>query len=250
MARELTRDELHELLAAYALDAIEGDEREQVERYLERDPQARARVSEYRETAALLGNRGGEAPETLWSRIEHTLGDSAPPIPIARRRLPVTRRRLAVRGALAFAAAAAIAVFATLGVELARQNHRLDELEQAQNGSLRRQAEIARRSPDARTVLLTSRAGDREARVVVLPDGDGYLLDDNLDRLPSKRTYQLWALVGSRQSSTMISAGVLGPDPNVSAFRVHGPVIGFVITEERAGGVDATSNPAVVQGRL
>jgi hypothetical protein len=48
----------------------------------------------------------------------------------------------------------------------------------------------------------------------------------------------------------MISAGVLGPDPNVSAFRVHGPVIGFVITEERAGGVDATSNPAVVQGRL
>ena len=44
MARELTKQELDDLLGVYALDAVDGEERDQVEEYLDRDPTARARV--------------------------------------------------------------------------------------------------------------------------------------------------------------------------------------------------------------
>ena len=48
MDRELTRVELDELLALYAVDALEGNERAQVARYVERDQAARAEVQSLR----------------------------------------------------------------------------------------------------------------------------------------------------------------------------------------------------------
>src|ERR1700737_5388485 len=65
VARELSRRELEELLGAYALDAVDDDEREQVEAYLARTPEARSLAAEYRETAALLAHGGTEAPAGL-----------------------------------------------------------------------------------------------------------------------------------------------------------------------------------------
>ena len=54
MDRELTRAELDELLPLYALDALDGEEREQVVRYVERDEAARREVLSLREAAALI----------------------------------------------------------------------------------------------------------------------------------------------------------------------------------------------------
>jgi anti-sigma factor RsiW len=62
VARELSRRELDELLGAYALDAVDEDEREQVEAYLDRTPEARSLVAEYRETATLLADSGTAPP--------------------------------------------------------------------------------------------------------------------------------------------------------------------------------------------
>ena len=50
----LTPAELDELLGAYTLDAVDGDEREQVEAWIARTPDARRDVDELRETASLL----------------------------------------------------------------------------------------------------------------------------------------------------------------------------------------------------
>jgi hypothetical protein len=86
------------------------------------------------------------------------------------------------------------------------------------------------------------------ARVAYLPDGNGFLTESNLRRLPPELTYQLWARVGPQESTGVVSAGVLGPDPGVSAFRVRGPVREFLITEEQAPGVATTVNPAIVRG--
>ena len=80
-----------------------------------------------------------------------------------------------------------------------------------------------------------------------LPDGEGYLLDDNLATLVPGRTYQLWALVGDRRAPA-ISAGVLGADPGVTAFKVAGPVVGFAITDEVAPGVVSSEQAPVLQG--
>jgi anti-sigma-K factor RskA len=253
MARELTRQELDDLLGAFALDAVDGDEREQVEQYLRRSAQARAVVAEYRETAALLAHAGTEAPAGLWERIQETLEEEPPRLESPPKVIALDRHRThgGRRITAAVAAAAAVLVVGALVVKNVQQDNRISELAQkAKAGGVLAAAEAASRDPSAAKVRLSSTDGALAARVVYQSDGNGFLLQSNLRRLESDFTYQLWALVGDRQSPRAISAAVLGPDPEVAAFRVRGPVVGFMITEERAPGVVSSANPAVVQGAV
>ena len=253
MARELSRRELDELLGAYALDAVDDDEREQVEAYLDRTPEARSLVAEYRETAALLAHSGTEAPPGLWERIEQTLEEEPPKLATAPSRplgLESRRARLRRRAAVVVAAAAAVVV-ALLTVKVVQQGDRIDELgREARAGSVLAAAESASRDPRADRVALSSTDGALEARVVYLPGGDGFLLESNLRALPPDRTYQLWALMGGSSPERPISAGVLGPDPGITAFRVHGPVVGFAITDEQSPGVVSPGSPPLIQGAV
>jgi hypothetical protein len=50
------------------------------------------------------------------------------------------------------------------------------------------------------------------------------------------------------RSDAKISLGVLGGRPDVSAFRMNGPVVAYAVTEEAAGGVAGTENQPVVVG--
>ncbi len=253
MARELSRRELDELLGAYALDAVDDDEREQVEAYLDRTPEARSLVAEYRETAALLAHSGTEAPPGLWERIEQTLEEEPPqlatPLPGGVVAFESRRTRLRRRIAVAVGVAAAVVVVGSLTVKVVRQDDRIAELgREAGNGSVLAAAETASRDPHAVRVTLSSTDGALEARAVYLPDGDGFLVENNLRPLAPDRTYQLWAFLGDPGMERPISAGVLGPDPGVTAFRVRGPVAGLAITDEEAPGAVSPSNPALVQG--
>jgi anti-sigma-K factor RskA len=255
MARELTPRELDELLGPYALDAVDDDEREQVDEYLRRSPEARSLVAEYRETAALLAHGGTEAPPGLWERIERSLEEKAPRLatPPSPGAVPLESRRarLGRRIAVAAAAAAIVLVVGTLTVKVVQQDDRIDELRrEAETGAMLAAAESASRDPRAAKVTMSSTDGALEARVVYLPDGDGFLVENNLRRLPPDRTYQLWALMGDPQPGRAISAGVLGPDPGVAAFRVDGPVVGFAVTDEQSPGVVSSDNPALVQGTV
>ena len=253
MARELSRRELDELLGAYALDAVDEDEREQVEAYLDRTPEARSLVAEYRETAALLAHSGTEAPPGLWERIEQTLEEEPPqlatPLPEGVVAFEPRRARFRRRIAVAVGAAAAVAVVCTLTVKVVQQEDRIDQLSRrAGTGSVLAAAETASRDPDAARVTLSSTDGAIEARAVYLPDGEGFLVENNLRPLPPDRTYQLWALPGGPGAQPPISAGVLGPDPGVTAFRVQGPVTAFAITDEQSPGAASPSNPVLIQG--
>jgi anti-sigma-K factor RskA len=253
MARELSPRELDELLGAYALDAVEDDERDQVDEYLRRSPEARTLVAEYRETAALLAHGGAEAPPGLWQRIERTLAEEPPRLatpPGVVAPAPVSRRaRLGRRVAVAVAAAAALALVGTLTVKVVQQDDRIDKLRRdAETGAMLAAAETASRDPRAARVRLASTDGALEARIVYLPDGEGFLVEDNLRPLPAGRTYQLWALMGDAQPARAISAGVLGRDPGVAAFQAQGPVVGFAVTDEQSPGVASSTNSALVQG--
>ena len=66
---ELTHEEIQELLGAFALDAVDGDEAEAIELHLRECPRCRAEVTEQREVAALLAHTGATAPEGVWVRI-------------------------------------------------------------------------------------------------------------------------------------------------------------------------------------
>lgn len=61
--------EAAELLAAYALDAVEPDEAEQIEAHLENCPRCRSELQSHREVVGLLAYSGHDAPEGLWDQV-------------------------------------------------------------------------------------------------------------------------------------------------------------------------------------
>lgn len=245
----LNPEDLDELLGAYALDALDADEREAVERYLEHNPRARAEVIEHREVAAMLAFSGAAAPDGLWDRIAGAIGDA----PVPEFRLPLApvvpidrRRRLTSRLALA-GAAAAVVVIAALGVTVVNQGHRIDRLNSAMGAdAIATGATRALADPQAHLVELRTEQGVLSAQVVLQPDGTGYLVSRDMPALDTDSTYQLWGVVGSQ----VISLGVLGPAPKVAAFHVSGSPSTLLVTREAAGGVAVTRNTPILSGQL
>jgi anti-sigma-K factor RskA len=237
--------DVESLLGAYALDALEPDERALVERYIAQHPRARAEVDELRETAAILAAApvaGTSAPPELWTRIARAVGatDGAQD-ELARRRGRVKWITTAVA---AIATAAAI-VLAVVAVSL---NNDLDEARQPGDEQIAAAFEHAVDVDGARQVELDAARGD--ARIVVLPDGKGYIVADGLPALDEAETYQLWAVTGEGSDQHVISAGVLGADPEAASFVVNGPVSAFAITVEAAGGVPVSEKTPIASGNL
>ncbi|MBO0714351.1 MAG: anti-sigma factor [Acidimicrobiales bacterium] len=247
----MSHDDLQSLLGAYALDALDPQEVAVVEAHLSECPRCRSEVAAHRNTASLLATAGGEAPAGLWDRIaaeldhdEATPGEHllTPPkvVPFKPRR----RLALPVVGALASAAAAAAAV---LGVSAARLDHRVNVLSSALNaGGLHQAAAAAVLSPTHRALQLVSVTNHQAVQVVILPDGNAYLVRSDLPALRSDRTYQLWGLVGGK----IVSLGLLGSNPQVAAFRVDPGVSRLMVTAEPRGGVPQPTSPVLVQGNL
>lgn len=270
MARALTPAELEELLAAYALDAVDVDERAQIEAWLARSPNARREVDELRETASLLAESAEEPAPDLWSRIESHLGDTAggdaTPVPplrlgevvdLAARReaappAKVQRRRpwlVGIAAALALVIAVSMGVFA--GTRIADQDERIDQLAVGmEKRAMERAAFAATMEPDARTAELAAADGHMMAKVVVTADGHGYFMADAMPALPAGRTYQLWAVMGDEPGSAVVSAGVMGREPGVMAFTTDAGVMQFVVTEEQSPGVARSVQPAMLSGSL
>jgi hypothetical protein len=253
---ELNSEELRELLGAYALDAVDDDERVEVERFLSSDARARAEVAEFRELASFMANAGGDAPVGVWDRITSSIHGDVPalaPVQSPVRIDAVRRRRqswsLRVAAVIAAVAAAAAAV---LGLKVSQQDHRINSLARAMGpaGALQRAYDAARLDGSARTAVLTEPQGATGARVVLLPDGNGYFAGEHLGVLAKGLTYQLWVLVGDPANPTAISAGVLGPSPRLAAFRYHGPAIAFAVTTELDPGVVKSQNQPVAVGKI
>jgi hypothetical protein len=255
--------EMEELLGVYALDAVDPDEAEAVARHLEECPRCRAEVSEHRNVAALLANSGGDAPADLWDRIASSLEEAPPPmrvppappagvVPIA----DVSRRRqlrsFSARSMAALAVAAAV-VIGVLGVQLVRQDRRINEMQTAldqrvglQEATLQA-ATLALSDPQAAEAQLVSEDEELSVTAVVMPDGTGYLIVRDLPPLPENRAYQLWGAAGEN----VVSLGVLGAEPGeVVPFVASAPLDLLVITEEVAGGVPVSAEPPLLAGEV
>ena len=233
--------EVRELIAAYALDAVDPQEAELVTSHLADCPRCAQEYDQHRESVGLLASAGGPAPDHLWERISRAIGSDAaeagtpgPPRLLAGRPLrpPVWKRPL-VWAATAVAVAAAVLI----GVQTAQidhLNHRVDRLS-APAGPQGLAAALV--NPAARHLVVTSTTSTAEplAQLVILPSGGAYLVGSRLAALPASRTYQLWSIVDGRA----VSAGVLGPDPTTVAFNVDpaAPAQEFLVTVEPAGGV-------------
>lgn len=258
MGRELSHAEAVDLLGAYALDALEGDERAVVEQHAEHCRSCTKEIVDHREVAGLLTPGWAKPPAGLWAKIAAALEEVPPPLDLA----PViamkpgagptptprpAHRRSIATGIAATIAVAAITVVGFLGFRVADDNRLLGKLAIGQHGEeLQRSVNAALAEPQARKVALRSEDGASTAEAVVLTDGTGYLVRSNLPALTADRTYQLWALVGTSR----ISVGVLGAEPRISSFKMDGDVWALAITEEAAGGVESTKKNPVVLGRI
>jgi len=247
--------EAAELLGAYALDALDPDEHEAVERHVRDCRACQTEVSEHREMAALLTPGWVKAPEGVWDRIAGSLEEKPPPLELARVAPSESRsgsvvplrpsRGVGLRAAAMVAAIAAV-VIGLMGVKIVDDGRRLDRITAGVHSEeLQQAANAAMVDPAADKVALRSEDGAWFAEAVLLDDGTGYLVKHNLPPLSGDRTYQLWALAGTSK----ISVSTLGPAPKVSAFNATGPVWALAITEEPAGGVVTTDRAPVVLGR-
>ncbi|CAN5160792.1 anti-sigma factor [soil metagenome] len=264
MMTDLNHRELEELLGAYALDAVDCDERDVLERHLPTCARCRAEVEEFREVAALLAHSGAAAPEGLWDRIAAFLEGKAPdtqsspappflpsvaPAGADRARLNddlARRRSWQTRAAGAIFAAAAV-VIVVLGVQIANQDQRLDEMAGLLAvDALERAYQMAEATPDSELIELESFDGRIDTQAVVTEDGVGYLWASDLPRLEEGRTYQLWGDVGNR----LVSLGPLGPRPQVVAFEVSEQLMAVAITEEAEPGVIVSEQPVLAHGLL
>jgi len=246
--RELTHDEAAQFLGAYALDAVDADEREAIERHLDDCPRCRAEVADHRTVSSFLGSAGGRAPDGLWDRIAGSLEEAPPELRLA----PVVpikdRRSVSMRVGAAVAAVAA-GVIAVLGAEVVHLSDKVDHMSTPERAdtALLSAATQALADPHAQRVSMRSPDGAVTAEAALLPDGTGFLVADDLPALPNDRTYQLWALANGQK----ISAGVLGANPRVVAFRYAASGLsGFAVTNEHAGGVSESQNSPLILGTL
>lgn len=145
------------------------------------------------------------------------------------------------------AAAAAVVAVLMLGGLVVRQGDRIDNLSaEMASGSIERSAQEALADPSSELVDLAGDDLKVNLRAAVRPDGTGYLFADNLPELPADQTYQLWAA----RDDNVVSVGVLGNRPRVSAFQTATDARALAITVETAGGVVSSDHDPVAAGEF
>ena len=263
-------DPFTELLGAYALDAVDADERDAIAAHLTTCPRCRAEVAEHRETAAFLSQSGAPAPDGVWDRIAADLSPPAPPLRVridpedhAGRTGPgpadappsasvvslddARRHRLRTRTLVAVISAAAVVV-AVLGIVTVNQSRRLDRLQTAMdNVSVDR---LANQTVGRASLQVHLVGAGATAQAVVDRSGRGYLITAGL-RVPMRGdVYQLWGKVDGK----VLSLGTFGGSTPVVPFQLDstrlGGVQAFAVTEERAPGVVASTRLAVIAGTV
>lgn len=225
-----------ELLMLFALDALEGEERDEVERAVASSPELAARVEQHRSTAAAMAQSVAEAPPLdLKQRVldaafaesppRAASGGDAPSVVVDFARPRPSAQRLRWVGVAAGLAAALL-----VGVFVAGRN-------------------------GADTPTRVALAGPAGTLQVVVEDGRRIELSgDDLDPLPAGKTYELW-LVNPDQ--TVRSAGVFAPRDDgtvdVELTLDLDDAAAMAVSLEPPGGAptdDAPTGPIVLQGSV
>ena len=255
----------NDLLAAYALDAVESEDRFGVEQHVAHCPRCQAELDGYRDVAAAIGNSVEKVPDKLWSSISSRLVerpiDGAPPMPVLlrpdfdqgghrREGVDASRRRLSMwrRSTVSVIAVAAVTVITFLGLGLAHANNQNAQLRGALGEISHSTVVAALDTPGHRLISLTNARHGGSVQFVVLPNGRGYLVRSDLPSLSAKETYQLWGVV----SGQPISIGILGRNPGQVTFTFAGSPSPsqLGINVEPAGGSVVPSSPMLVEGTI
>jgi len=225
--------ELHELTAAYALEALEPEERDAFEAHLASCERCQEELASFWEvTGALAFAATGPAPsDALRDRIlESVRAEPQHVVPLESRR----RRLTPVLGAVT-AVAAVVAI--GLGIYAVSLNSELDDTRTALAQQQTTAAILA--DPSATTVAL--QAG--EGRLVVASGGDAVLVLDGVEQAPSGKTYQVWIVQGQTPTSAGLFRGTDGTDVVPVAGKVQPGEVVAVTLEPAGGSAAPTTTP-------
>ncbi len=233
----MTSHATQELIPLYALDALPEPERDAVDAHLDSCMVCLGQLGQYLlVTATLVPDQ--PAPRHVWGAITASIAGEA-----ERRRFTSEAEgrirgrdrpgRLGVwAGSIGVAAAAAAAMLLAVG----STDRVLSE------EMLLAAAEVAVSQPGSYVGEFVVDESS-VARVILTGSGQGFFIpDDRLPVLDLSKTYQLWVVT---TDDAVISGGVVGNAPEPSAFTWDGPVSGFALTREVAGGVSVSAGDVV-----
>lgn len=227
-------EELHDLVAPYALDALEPHERELFERHLEECGDCRDLLSELQPTAAALAYaESTEPPPALRERIlEAARAENGAKI------IQFPRRRW-LFPATAVAAAAAAVVAIGLGLWASSLSQELDT-ERSANAAYARAMQLL--GGGAEVVRLS----DAEGGLLVTPGGDAALVVCGLQPAPSDKTYEAWVIEGETPRPAGLFRGGSGCRP-VELERKVPPGSQVAVTLERREGATRPTGRLLVR---
>jgi anti-sigma factor RsiW len=219
------QDLVHDLVAAYALDALDESERRAFEEHLAGCERCRTELEGLRDAAAALAYvpEGPAPPPALRDRVLASVHEDRPAdvVPL--------RRRVALPAVAAFAVVAAAAAI-VLGLWASSLSSSLD----TKTAALR-----VLSNPSSRHMPLGT-----ASQVVVAPDGRAVVVS-GLSRAPAGKTYELWVIDNHRAvPAGRFSTGTRAAPVLLSRRVPKGAQVGLSV--ERAGG--RTDHPTTIIG--
>ena len=214
-------DTVHDLTAAYALDALDETERREYEAHLAHCEQCRTDLGSFSEAAGSLAYAvaGPEPPPQLRSRILDRARAERPNV------VPL-RPRWAVPAAVT--AVAAVAATIALAIWASTLSSKVESLQSQRD----RQQSVAAvlTAPGAHALQFGS-----NGRLVVTPQGEAALVFRRLARAPRGMTYEAWVAQGGKPAP----AGTFDASGSVTSLVLTKRVprgARVMVTRERAPG--------------
>jgi anti-sigma-K factor RskA len=219
-------DDLHELSALYALDALDGGERARFEEHLAGCERCQSELRGLRGAAGALAFAvaGPAPPSELRSRILDAARSEDQNV------VPLRSRRSVATSVAATIAVAATAAAVALGLWAASLDHRLT----GDRAALRILGD-----PRARHIPLTEVRGT----LVVTPAGEAALAAE-LPAPPHGKVYEAWVIEGT---AVQRAGTFTGRRATLTTRVPEGATV--KVTLERAGGVDAPTSQPLLSAR-
>jgi anti-sigma-K factor RskA len=224
-------EELHDLIAPYALDALDPDEREEFERHLAECEQCRTQLADLEEAATALAYaaEGPEPPRELRERILEAASANGGATVVQ-----FPKRRWLLPAAAAAAAVAAVAAVA-VGLWAVSLSNDLDRERDA-------------RRAEARAIELLASDAERrplsggQGALLLAADGRAALVMCDLARAPEGKTYEAWVIVDAPRPAGLFR-GDDDCDVKVLTRSVPQNAVVAVTLEGEGGSEQPTSMP-------
>ncbi len=233
--------DLHMLTGAYALDALDPDERSSFQGHMASCESCREEVAGLQATGAMLGLAAAVAPDDAFGRrvmAQVRTTRQQPPLTEAGGAvLPMVLRRARTTSRALLAVAAALVVVAgTLGGVAVHERQRADQIAAATAA-----VTSVLSAPDARIIAGRGDHGSTASAVLSPSRSSAVFVGQTMPDVDADHALQLWVL----GEGNPISVGLLDPAQPIVAHDVK-PGLRLGVTVEPAGGSTKPTTPPIM----